>query len=55
MKKLLSLGLVASLSFAGLVACGGNDTEAPSTGSESGSTTESTEKPATSGEKVEIK
>ena len=53
MKKLLSLGLVASLSFAGLVACGGNGTEAPSTGS--GSTAESTEKPATSGDKVEIK
>ena len=55
MKKLLSLGLVASLSFAGLVACGGNDTGTPSTGSENGSTTESAEKPVTSGEKVEIK
>ncbi len=53
MKKLLSLGLVASMSFAGLVACGGNET--PSTESNAGTTTETTTKPETSGEKVEIK
>ncbi|MTM78738.1 extracellular solute-binding protein, partial [Turicibacter sanguinis] len=54
MKKLLSLGLVASLSLTGLVACGGNDAETPAETPSNGSA-ETTEKPATSGEKVEIK
>ena len=58
MKKLLSLGLVASLSFAGLVACGGNESDSSSTpqGTESPSTEAPAETPTTdSGEKVEIK
>ena len=57
MKKLVSLGLVASLSFAGLVACSGNESETPAeTPAGSDTTTEApAETPATSGEKVEIK
>ena len=54
MKKLVSLGLVASLSFAGLVACSGNEAET-SADKTTTSTETSKEETATTGEKVEIK
>ena len=57
MKKLVSLGLIASLSFVGLVACSGNESDSKG---ETPVTETPTEKPAEtpstdSGEKVEIK
>ena len=58
MKKLLSMGLIASLSLAGLVACGndgGNESSTPTpNSSEQGSQT-SDSNGSTSGDKVEIK